>query len=901
VRADFMTAVQLPKNTIASLAPKCPGILPGVKVLFALIVVLGWVLSLPAQSRAAVPVAQHDLRCDANFPCHDDIRRRTDFWIQVYNKWTTRQGVFHDSLHPERVYSVIEVPDGCRGSSSSVERERDRIKAELAALSRKLRSGSAIRDPREVALLDLFPDRSAASVAEASERIRCQQGNRDRFEAALRRYGAYGPIVRSLLAESDLPMDIQYLPFVESLYSPGSYSRVGAAGMWQIMPQTARYLGMQIDATVDERLDVEASTLGAIRYLKDARNRLTAVAREKKPSVRPGEMGPFIITSYNYGVNGMRRALQAHGPDYIAVLNNHRSPSFQVAVKNFYASFLAARYVAGNAERYFGKIQADPELRYHTVVLKHDTSMSRIVDVFGVTEEELRPLNRALTRFVWNGWRLAPKGYRLHLPYAAHGWRTQIARLEALAPEDGTRGPVRYTVRSGDTACGIARAFHVQCKDLIDMNSLGSRALIRVGQEIAIPGRAGIRQTVSAPTASSASLGSTTGYRVRPGDSPCGIARRAGVACNALLAANSLNSRSVIHPGQVLRLPGRADSNARQVASNANASGQSTMLPSSYTVKPRDTACEIAERFQVPCAEFMRLNGLGVNSILRVGQQLRLSASSAPSEDGGGGQSRVADREAAYSVQPGDTPCQIAERHGMSCGAFQRLNNLRPQGVIYVGQVLKVIASAGQVENMEASSIESGREPLPDAAGDALSSPLDADLGLDIVIRSEQGARRYLIRVEPDETLGHYADWLGIGSVGPIKTLNRMNDEQPLVIGEELLLPATADEQIHRFNLKRIDYHRVLVEEFKENFNVTTVDSYRVRNGDSAWTIAGRLQLPLWLLTRYNPELRMRHPRAGEMLSAAPAARPPGPCRVGVEIHQDHVGAGDHALGGDVE
>lgn len=831
---------------------------------------------LPAAGQAAVPVARHQLECNDSFPCHEELKRRTDFWIQVYSKWTTKQGVFHDSLHPERVYSVIEVANGCRGEGRDVERERARIRERLRGLAARVEGGKSVGGDDKV-LLDLFPARSAPAIRAAAERVRCQQGNRDRFEEALKRYGSYGPMVRKLIRDSGLPDDVHYLPFVESLYNPAAYSRVGAAGLWQIMPKTARYLGLEIDATVDERLDMESATLAAIRYLKDSRNRLTAVARDKRPGVTDGELTPFVMTSYNYGVNGMRRALQEFGPDFVRVINEYKSPSFQVAVKNFYASFLAARHVARNAEEYFGKVPGDPPLRYHTVVLAHDTSMQRIYDVFGVGEEELKPLNRALTRFVWHGWRFAPKGYRLHLPYREDAWRTQVARLESLGPESDSRGPVNYTVRRGDTACGIARAFHVKCKDLVDMNRLGQRAMIRIGQVLVIPGKLG---TGGTPTrvASAAPAGS---YRVKAGDSPCGIAGRLGVPCRTLLAHNGLDTASVIHPGQVLKLPGGAsvaepsrgngqDSSAE--ASRGTAQAPSIDAPAAYTVRPNDTPCEIAERFAMACADLLEANGLGRGSVIRVGQVLSLPGGGAPTGDRGAVADAPELREVVYEVQPGDTPCQVAERYDMTCEDFFRVNNLNRHAVIYVGQNLKVhhhavdAVSGRTAAETVADDVPTGEEVVRDTAGEAAVSPLDSDVDLAIRTRSAGGGYRHFIVVEAEETLGHYADWLGIGSVAAIKELNGLGVNELVTIGEQLQLPVDTDEQKATFERKRQEYHRVLVEEFKENYRVRTVDNYEVRRGDSAWRLASRFELPLWVLTRYNPELRSRTPVAGDML-----------------------------------
>ncbi|GJL81783.1 MAG: hypothetical protein DHS20C01_14170 [marine bacterium B5-7] len=816
-------------------------------------------------------VEKHDIKCDADFPCPGELRRRTDFWIEVYSKWTSSQGVFHDSRYPERVYSVIDITNGCRDSSSAVTRERKRIDARLGEIAQKIQNGQRIRDKEDRAILALFPNPESKSIRAARRYIRCQQGNRDRFEDALKRYGAYGPMVKQLIKSAGLNEDIHYLPFVESLYNPRAYSRVGAAGLWQIMPKTARYLGLQIDATVDERLDMEAATIAATRYLKDSRSRLTAVARQKNPSVSEGAMGPFVITSYNYGVNGMRRAVDQIGPDFISVLNHHKSPSFQVAVKNFYTSFLAARHVARNARRYFGDVPPEPTVRYQTAVLKYDTSMKRIIDVFGVDEDELKDLNRALTRFVWHGWRFAPAGYRLRLPYRQQGWDQAVSKLESKGPESDVRGPVNYKVRKGDTACGIARAFHVKCNDLVDMNRLGRRAFIRVGQNLVIPGKlgsvGGTKSTSKQATKSTSKTATTkvSTYRVKPGDSPCGIARRMGVDCREMLNANGLGRQSVIYAGQTLKLPG--------VGESSTLTGQSRPRPATYTVKSGDTACEIAEQFDVPCDQLMDQNGLGRKSILRLGQTLKLPGTgvvnpntiiTAESSTSSPGKRRV---EVAYRVEPGDTPCQIAERHKMSCAQFQKLNNLKRHSVIYVGQMVKVFDDV-VVESGVAVVTDTGKEgsEVSDTAGEASVSPLDGEIDLAVLSRTRNGVLQNYILVESEETLGHYADWLGIGSMSPISDLNKIGMREVLKTGELILLPVKTDEQKQQFQNRRAEYHRVLVEEFKEAYEIQNVNAYTVRVGDSAWKIASKFQLPLWVVNLYNPELRSRSPAAGETL-----------------------------------
>ncbi|NDG44374.1 MAG: hypothetical protein EBY36_06570, partial [Gammaproteobacteria bacterium] len=281
--------------------------------------VAGFFQSVPGH--AFVEVKRHKMQCNAAFPCPAELQDRVNFWIDIYSRWDSQDSVLHDPLVPHRVYAVFKGKAcGRKGNTPFIKDQKKRISAELHTLAKQLDRNAPINSDYRRHLLTLFPDRSSDVIRRAADDIRCQSGNRSGFKAALQRFGTYGPIVRKVLKDSGLPSDIQYLPFVESSYNPKAYSRVGAAGMWQIMPATGRGLGLELNATVDERLDPEVASWGAARYLKESRETLTKAARSKDRGVTHSELSPFVITSYNYGVNGMRRAIKEIGPDYMKVL-----------------------------------------------------------------------------------------------------------------------------------------------------------------------------------------------------------------------------------------------------------------------------------------------------------------------------------------------------------------------------------------------------------------------------------------------------------------------------------------------------------------------------------------------------------------------------------------------------
>ena len=72
--------------------------------------------------------------------------------------------------------------------------------------------------------------------------------------------------------------------------------------------------------------------------------------------------------------------------------------------------------------------------------------------------------------------------------------------------------------------------------------------------------------------------------------------------------------------------------------------------------------------------------------------------------------------------------------------------------------------------------------------------------------------------------------------------------------------------QVATFDQRRLEYHRVLVEEFKEHFEVLDIQQYTIRLGDSVWLLASKFELPVWLIMRYNPELRTTLPVVGNTL-----------------------------------
>ncbi len=756
---------------------------------------------------------QHQLKCSDNFPCPKELKRRIDFWIQVFKGWGKEIAIFHDPNIPDRVYSVVDTGKGCSNRvSRKLKKERKRLKTALYNVAAKIESGGKLKSGDEIHFAQLFPTQTPKSTSRqmrfAGKNIRCQSGVMNGFLEGLQRFNRYQYLVDTVLKQYQLPLEIRYLPFVESSYNPTAYSKAGAAGMWQIMPRTARTLGLELSATIDERLDPEAATHAAARYLVKSRKSLTKLAKSIDPNITQREINPFIITSYNYGLNGMRRAITSIKPDYLSVLQNYKSPRFRVAVKNFYASFLAARHVALNAQKYFGGIDLDKQIQYQTLVLKHPTSLKRIKSIFKVTEAQLKPLNLGLTRFVWNGWRMIPTGYQLKLPGRGGQYHTAMTKLASMAPETVAQGSGDYIVRNGDTACGIARALKVNCRALININRLGKRAIILIGQKLSIPGKlivvaqAGSKGSDKPVVIKSSQPQSNEVYRVKRGDTACKIAERFNVGCRVLIGANQLDRKATIYAGQKLIIPG-----------SISQSGQIADLDENnmYIVRKDDNACSISLRFSVNCVALRDLNNLNKKAIIFPGQKLKIPGLEIPDTT--------------------ETAQQLAQDD------------------------LEIAMTTGQADSVTTNQT---------VAYPALSNLLDTLPDLSISITGSAGNPVYRIRIEADETLGHYSDWLGLGSTKAIRKLNKLSYEHTLHIGRMLKLPVTSGDEVTVFEYKRIEYHQVLSELLKEHYSLTGIEQYTVQSGDSIWLLSSQSEFPVWLLYRLNPVLKLSSLKAGQ-------------------------------------
>jgi len=471
-----------------------------------------------------------------------ELERDVQFWIKVYTKVSTSQGLLHDEHNLGVVYTTVTFDPSM---SPKERRERlDELRDKYRAMLKRLAQGATDLSPEEDKLRELFGvEASPARYRQAMDEIRFQLGQADRFKAGLIRSGAWESHIADALAKLGLPPEIAALPHVESSFDPTAYSKVGASGLWQFMRSTGRRF-LRIDDAVDERMDPFLASEAAAQLL-DFNYRLLG-------------SWPLAITAYNHGAAGMARAKDAMGTtDIVRIVREHRSRSFGFASRNFYVCFLAALEIDRHPEKYFGPVERRAAVRFSEVEMPAFVPAAAVQKLLQVSRGELERLNPALRSTVWQGQRHIPKGYRLRLPPDASQWTTQMlaSRLDPNELYAGQPRPRSIRVRRGDTLAGLARANGVGVQDLARANNLKTSAKLRTGRTLLLPVEARAALASVAPTpAPAAGASNPAQYVVKSGDSLTDIATRTRVPMQTLVALNQLRNPDSLYEGQRLRL-----------------------------------------------------------------------------------------------------------------------------------------------------------------------------------------------------------------------------------------------------------------------------------------------------------------------------------------------------------
>ncbi|MDR0796785.1 MAG: LysM peptidoglycan-binding domain-containing protein [Tannerella sp.] len=380
--------------------------------------------------------------------------------------------------------------------------------------------------------------------------------------------GLYFPVFEQILDQYGLPLELKYLPIVESALKPTALSRVGAAGLWQFMLPTAKAYSLEVNSLIDERLDVVEATHAACKYLKDMYDRF-------------GDWH-LAIAAYNCGPGGVNRAIRRSGgkTNFWQIY-----PNLPRETRSFVPFFIAATYIMNyHCEHNLCPMQISLSMATDTVMVHRMLHLQQVADILNLDIEHVRMLNPQYKREIIPG-NITPSV--LKLPIAAtydfinkedtlyvHRMEELLAHCTpAETDESGnplTNETIKHTVVSGENLNNIANQYGVTAQNLRSWNGLKSNT-VAAGRRITIRiNNGGIRyeaappETVipSTPVTANTQVSLKAGddsemiaYKVQPGDTLYAISKKyPGVTVDKIQSANQMTGDK-LRVGQVIKIP----------------------------------------------------------------------------------------------------------------------------------------------------------------------------------------------------------------------------------------------------------------------------------------------------------------------------------------------------------
>ena len=294
----------------------------------------------------------------------------------------------------------------------------------------------------------------------------------------------YNPIFEEALESYQVPLELKYLPIIESALNPTATSRVGAVGLWQFMIGTGKQYGLEVTSLIDERRDPIKSSYAAAQYLHDLY----------------GIFGDWtlVIASYNCGPNNVTKAIKRAGgvKDYWTIY-----PYLPAETRGYVPAFIAANYIMNYyCDHNICPINTKLPMGTDTIQVSRNVRMERIAELCSIGQDELRALNPQYRTSLIPG---ESHACTLRLPTAAISTfieagdsiyvptgEIQTVPDVAIATPSKRKGRHRgggstVTVRKGDTLGEIARRNHTTVSRLKQLNGIRGTNII-AGQKIKV-------------------------------------------------------------------------------------------------------------------------------------------------------------------------------------------------------------------------------------------------------------------------------------------------------------------------------------------------------------------------------------------------------------------------------
>jgi membrane-bound lytic murein transglycosylase D len=377
---------------------------------------------------------------------------------------------------------------------------------------------------------------------------------RDYIQESLERGAKYLPMIQNVFRAEGLPLDLAYIPIIESSFKTNALSKASAKGPWQFMKGTAQEHDLKVDWFIDERSDPEKATIAAAHYLKTL------------SKMFDGDWN-MVLAAYNGGPGRVSRAMKKSGVDDFWTLSS--TPKYLPReTREYVPLILAAMIVGRNPAQYGFEVAAADAVNYEyeKVALPRAVDLRRVAEWTGTTVDEIQALNPELRRWT------TPIKYPDYEVKVPKGTADKLhARLAEASPADFS-ALKWYTAKKGETLLTVSRKFGVSRTDIADANNIAVKTRLHPGQELIIPrapatilaartersvptsvASRNIAEPAATPAVAQPAKVVAVTYRVKHGDTLFSIAQVFDVTVAKIKSWNRLSTNRIA-PGSRLKI-----------------------------------------------------------------------------------------------------------------------------------------------------------------------------------------------------------------------------------------------------------------------------------------------------------------------------------------------------------
>ncbi len=355
-----------------------------------------------------------DNKISDDFKIPADLKERVSFWFDIYTKYSAQEEVIHHADYPWIVFRIVDLrpileADGNKWvkyhkSKKFSKIQRQDVRNILTRLSKKKSFTKLSPDEQDIhQVLLQIPGKNRQKIAlNALRNLRAQVGQKDFILKGLESSSLYIPELEKVFAEKNLPLELTRLPFVESSFNVDAVSKVGASGIWQVMPYIGRKLLIMNNAVDERNSPVKAASSAAF------------ILKQNKQILKNW---PLALTAYNHGVGSLNTAVKKTGSRELTFLiKNYKAKSFGFASQNFFSSFLAVLHAEKYRAQIYDTVIPLSPLKFRELKLTKAVRLKELLKFTGMSKDGFQKYNLDIKDDAFKRNMSIPRGYVVHIP-----------------------------------------------------------------------------------------------------------------------------------------------------------------------------------------------------------------------------------------------------------------------------------------------------------------------------------------------------------------------------------------------------------------------------------------------------------------------------------------------------